>query len=370
MIRRSEAGRVNALLFATAFPDASPRNGFNTQSHFETVIFMKRFNALLSLLSVAAAIGAVNAHAEDSYRGSSFSDVWSKVKSDPYASGYPHYKSNIVDMYSHGDQLYKDAKRTLNSSEDFVAPTQKLVHPIGICLAGTWNITAATKWTGYFSQGSKGLIVVRASEIGGNEKRNQLRSFGLAGKIFPTLDPNQVVKTANFHAISNAPGAPIAHFLDANLNTDIINLSLIGIPLFMVQGTAIATTFAAAELTPDLTQAAMRQQYPVAQLGEPGDQPHRAPVWLRFVGSADVPRNDGDDFRDELNIKNFPNGLRFDILASDAGIRFPDLKTWVKIGYIELTDSVVSSTCDRSLHFHHARWVGLPAAVTVGAGTR
>ncbi|WP_323118254.1 hypothetical protein [Burkholderia alba] len=329
---------------------------------------MKKRYVLSAAISIIAAVFSTAAAAAD-YQGSSFNDVWAKVKSDPYANGYPHYTSNIVDMYSHGDQLYKDSRRTLSSSEDFIEPTQKLVHPIGICLAGTWNITAATHWTGYFSQGSKGLIVVRASEIGGNEKRSQLRSFGLAGKIFPTLDPNQVVKTGNFHAISDAPGAPIAHFLDAVINSDVINLSLIGLPFFAVQGTAIATTFAAAELTPDLTQPAIRQQYPVAQLGQASGQPHKEPVWLRFVGSPDVPRNDGDDFRDELNIKNYPNGLKFDILASDQGIRAPDLKNWVKIGYIELTDSVVSNTCDHSLHFHHAPWVGLPAAATIGTGS-
>lgn len=321
-------------------------------------------------LAFALLNACVVAPAYADYQGSSFNQLWSKVKSDPYtATGYPHYKTNLNDLYSEPQTLLHDSRRNLSTDDDLIAPIQKLIHPIGICLAGSWNITAPTKWTGYFSQGSKALLIARFSENSGQELTTDLRSFGLAGKLFPTLDPNQVVKTANFHTISDTGGTIIPHALDAVLNNDIINVNPVGAVFQAVNGSAIATTFAEAEHTADLTQGAIRQVYPIAKLGLPSDATYKAPIWVRFVATSDLPRNNSKDFRDELNIKNYPNGLRYDIFAADTGTRIPDVKAWQKIGYLEFYDSVVGSTCDHSLHFHHAPWVGPAPATLVGTGT-
>ncbi len=77
-----------------------------------------------------------------------------------------------------------------------------------------------------------------------------------------------------------------------------------------------------------------------------------APPWLKITGSPDVARADALDFRDELNIQNYPNGLRFDIWIADQGTRLGP-KNWFKVGYIEVRDSALTESCDHRLHFHH-----------------
>jgi hypothetical protein len=63
---------------------------------------------------------------------------------------------------------------------------------------------------------------------------------------------------------------------------------------------------------------------------------------------------DEDDFRDELNLANYPQGLRFSISVASKGSRFGG-KEWQKIGYIEVQETVASESCDHRLHFAHPR---------------
>ncbi len=116
---------------------------------------------------------------------------------------------------------------------------------------GTWNITTATPWTGYFSQGSKGLLIARGSPATGLAKRGEYRPFGLAGKIFPTLDPDASVKTANF-ILTDVTQVPLNHFVDSKFDNDLINANPL-VPLNeAVNGAAITIANAAAENTADL----------------------------------------------------------------------------------------------------------------------
>jgi hypothetical protein len=73
---------------------------------------------------------------------------------------------------------------------------------------------------------------------------------------------------------------------------------------------------------------------------------------MAIVGSADVSRVDADDFRDELRLANYPDGLRFDVWVADRGTR-DGAKDWHRIGVIEITDDAVSASCDHRLHFAH-----------------
>src|SRR5688572_19611041 len=136
-----------------------------------------------------------------SYQGSTFKEVRDQVFSDPYKV-LPQDRVTLRSFYrGFTNVLFKASLRTLDDPTDIVPYFQKLVHPNGVALAGTWNITEKSPYSGYFSQGSKALIMVRCSTALSETKRGKDRAFGFAGKLFPTTDPLKRVKTADFFAI-------------------------------------------------------------------------------------------------------------------------------------------------------------------------
>jgi hypothetical protein len=89
------------------------------------------------------------------YTGSSFREVWSQVASDPYAT-LPHYQVTLGSFFGFfQDHLLDASRRTLDDHSDVLPPFRKLLHPNGVCLAGTWNITEETPYTGYFRKGGR-----------------------------------------------------------------------------------------------------------------------------------------------------------------------------------------------------------------------
>jgi hypothetical protein len=305
-------------------------------------------------VTVAAALAvATHARAEAPYVGSRLSDVWGVVSSDPYAT-LPHQAVTLGSMFGFLDDKILDASnRTLSDQNDILNPFQKLLHPNGLCLSGTWSITEPTPYTGYFRQGSRGLFIGRASTALTATEAGELRAFGFAGKIFPTLDPDEQVETANFFTIEDLGGTDRAHYLDALNTNDIIHISVtpetfLNTPV----GVVVAQAFAAADHTLDITQTLIRQLYPIAELGEADPSSAVAPVWMMITGAPDVPRVDAVDFRDELRVANYPAGLRFDIRTADTGTRLGP-KDWRTIGTIAITEDALSASCDHRLHFHH-----------------
>jgi hypothetical protein len=310
---------------------------------------------LLTTVLASAAIAERPAHAQ-AYVGSSFDQVWGQVASDPYAD-LPHAQVTLASFYGFlVDHLLAASRRTLADHRDLLPYFQKLLHPNGICFAGEWVITEANPYSGYFRPGSRGLIVVRASTALSETERGQYRAFGFAGKIFPTLDPGQVVKTANFFTIENLGGTLRDYFLDAENTNDIINIA--PTPVVVANAgvaAAVTTDFNLADPHFDPTLVALRQLYPISELGERDPGAVRSPTWMMITGSADVPRVLADDFRDELRVANYPGGLRFDILVSDQGTRVGP-KVWTRIGYIALDEDALSESCDHRLHFTHPRF--------------
>src|SRR5262249_2397029 len=65
---------------------------------------------------------------------------------------------------------------------------RRLLHPNGICLFGDWRITEPTEYSGYFRQGSRGLVIGRYS-VGGPVRRGRARSQALVAKLYPTTHP-------------------------------------------------------------------------------------------------------------------------------------------------------------------------------------
>lgn len=314
---------------------------------------MKRSLLSLVVLSIFSTLLCRPSEAQPAYAGSSFTEVWNQVSSDPYAE-LPHDAVTLSSFFGFlENKLLEASRRTLSDRSDLLPRFRKLLHPNGVCLAGTWNITAPTPWSGYFRQGSHALFIARASTALTATRRGQFRAFGFAGKLFPTTDADAVVPTANFITIEDLGGTLRDHFLDARNTNDIIHISLtpetfLNTPV----GAAVAEAFATADQTFDITQTLIRQLYPIAEAGERDPSRVAAPRWLLITGADDVPRVDADDFRDELRVANYPGGLRFDIWATDEGTRLGD-KDWHRIGYIAFVADAVSDSCDHRLHFHH-----------------
>ena len=287
------------------------------------------------------------------YEGSSVDQVWGQVTSDPYEK--PHYTVTLKSLFSWGRNLILDAgQRTVSDREDLLPRFNKLVHSNGICLKGEWNVTEDSQYTGLFTKGARALIIARASTAFGDTEVGKYRGFGLAGKLYPTLNPNEVVKTANFFAIDDLTGTLTPHFLDAaltnepalSLRPDLIKLAPIA--------AAVGSAFARADVNPNI-----RQVYELSEAGLAAGETAVTPQWMQVVGSVDQPRVDAADFRDELLVNNYPEQkFRFDIsVASEKDAA--GKKNWQTIGYIEFTESVVSDSCDHALHFHHPRFKGV-----------
>jgi hypothetical protein len=315
---------------------------------------MKRIAWMGCTLIICLTVFVVARGEDVPYSGSRFADVWSAVKSDPYAQ-LPHQKVSVTSFFGWlENKLLNASRRTLSDHSDVLPRFQKLLHPNGICLSGTWHITEETPYTGYFATGSEGLIIARASTALTEIKRGELRAFGLAGKIFPTTDAahTNALKTANFFTIEDLGGRLTPHFTDAENTNDIINITIH--PSVVFKGPlalAVANAFQTAD-NASSDETLIRQLYPIAELGEAQPEAAVAPTWMKIVGSAQTPRIDEADFRDELAIDNYPDGIDFDIYVADVGTRRGE-KDWQYIGEIHFTDSVASDSCDHRLHFSH-----------------
>ena len=257
-----------------------------------------------------------------------------RIKKSPFqASLKPGLETSLEDS----------AKRTVATKDDIIPYFTKLLHPNGICLKGSWTITEDSPYSGYFKKGSEASIIARASTTISNTKRGSFRGFGLAGKIFPTLDEDKVVKTANFFQIDNLIGTYARRYADVMMTnepaiTPPVSIGLL--PLVRI-GAEVAKSLPKADENPGL-----RQVYSISTLGEKGKV--STPKYLATRVTDSDERSDKRDFRDELVDHLEKNSeISFDILVSD------DKKQWKTIGQIRFNEAVASVGCDHRLHFHH-----------------
>jgi hypothetical protein len=310
---------------------------------------MQRSALCLALVSSLSAVPAL------AYEGSRFDDVWNQVQSDPYTS-MPHQNVTVWSFFGFfKNHLLDSARRTLNDRSDVLPQFNKLVHPNGVCLAGTWNITESGPYTGYFRKGAQGLFIGRASTALSRTTRGDHRAFGFAGKIFPTLEGQEQVPTANFFVIENLGGTMTPRYLDAQQQNDLINVAINSSTAASAPiAVAASQAFQAADQALDPTQPLERQLYNIAELGEADPSKARAPRWIMITGSQDTDRVERDEFRDEVRLANYPRGLKFDIYVSDSGNRWA--KQWTRLGHIQVTDDALTNSCDHRLHFSHPKF--------------
>lgn len=311
-------------------------------------ISLRKKAAIGGIAAVVLGLGVLHARAAEPYNGSRFADVWAQVASDPYTS-LPHESVTLSKFFSWtGDKLKQNAIRTINDQSDVLPHFDKLVHPNGICLKGTWNITEPSIYTGYFEQGRRGQIIGRASVALSDTTRGTYRGFGFAGKLFPTDDPEHVepLKTANFFAIDDLGGTTADHYMDASLTNEPKTTIHPAIALYLATvGGAAAAAFRAADINPG-----RRQVYPIAELGMADPTQAVTPRWM-MVRGHEGKRFDQSDFRDEITTALKEGPIVLDILVSEDRDRGFD-----PIGYIELDAAVASDSCDHRLHFSHPRF--------------
>ncbi len=275
-----------------------------------------------------------------------FQSVWKQVTSDPVKK-LPQDRISYKKLLSKGkDIITRNSLRTLDSHANILPSFNKLAHPNGICFKGVWRINTENRYSGYFKKNSKALIIVRASSAMSNTRRGEIRSFGFAGKIFPTMNPflKTNENTANFFLIDDLGGTRAKHYTDVVLSNEpsISKNSEVFRNLLYVA--KIASAFSKSDKNPKI-----RQVYEISQLGEPNNI--ITPKWMKVEAKAGQ-KIDALDFRDELRINR--NKLIFNI--SVASNKIQGKKNWKQIGTISLDTSVVSKSCDHRLHFHHPKW--------------
>jgi hypothetical protein len=230
------------------------------------------------------------------YSGSRFRDVVDALFANPYQSVWgrhgepplPDREQTLTSVFGgllgHGRSRFEGASaRTLDSAADLRWGADgkgfaRLLHPTGVCLVGHWHIAEDTPYSGYFRRDSRALVVARYSSGAGGNRRGRLRSLALVGKLFPTTDAEHPtpLRTANFITQEDIGGARSASINDAELrNAPDVTVFRRG------PAGALLIRIAAAFRRVD-AEPAVRQLYPIAELGKPPGEPTRAPAFMRL----------------------------------------------------------------------------------------
>jgi hypothetical protein len=325
--------------------------------------------------------------AEDrAYTGSRYRDVRDALYANPYRGGasgeqpgpLPLFQSTIANawcgaMGRRPDHFRDASARSVDSRADLRwGPDGKgfrrIISPNGICLLGVWEIAEDTPYTGYFARGAKGLIIGRYSSDGVEVRRGQRRSLSLAGKLYPTMDPDHAepLIPASFMAQEDLGGMHTDYINDADLRNE-PNVTAHRRGKYVLILMRAGFHFIMQDRVPDV-----RQLYEIAELGHSSGVPTRTPRHMLLRMAPGQRRVDGDglDFRDEIYMHLFEPGdtaptgsLVFDISVSDADqrrgppgyIRVP-VSNWRRIGRIRFTEAVASYNADHVIHFHHPGW--------------
>jgi hypothetical protein len=322
------------------------------------------------------------------YRGSRFNEVKAAIFANPYQKiwGAPHepalpvYKTTNRSVYAgtlpggKPPQFKLASIRALDSGADLRFGEdgrgfRRLVRPAGVCVTGRWEIDHDNPYSGYFQNGSRGLVIARISTGVTVTLRGIRRSFGMALKLYPTADENhpELLRTANVLLADDLGGSTARQITAVELtNAPRIRGWNRGteIPVLLKEGVVF-------EIVDRM--GTMRQVYPIAELGLAQGAPTKAPEYLRLRASAGHPVIDEDDVRNQVLAQLFDKGnpapqriLSFDIAVSDRGKQsgfpfFPNglqqtVSDWQTIGKVIFTDGVASYNGDFVVHFRHPTW--------------
>jgi hypothetical protein len=296
-------------------------------------LFLLQFPWLMKVMALRPRRGRQLDSEIFDYQGSTFREVKDVAFSGPYGDKLPYHMGLRPGKIF---QFLNDSSRNLHDRRDVRPYFDKLIHANGVSFAGRWRIDTETPYTGYFATGSEGLLIARASVAGLFLKRGAFRAFGIGGKVYPTLDPDERVWPGNFVVVSKLSGYRARHITDIEMS----NFPAIGWdPASNLINRLI---FRMVD-----TRPGYRQLFPISTLGVAPGQPVVTPDLMRLEVPRDVPRVDEKDFRDELRLEKYPGGrLVYEIQVKD----FED-REWRRIGVLEFTEYAISEGGDKRLHF-------------------
>jgi hypothetical protein len=320
-----------------------------------------------------------------SYRGSRYAEVRDALYENPYRDGrsgqaegpLPMFESTIRNAWRgtvHPPRYLQQASaRTIDTHADLRWGVdrkgfRRILAPNGICVLGTWEITADSPYTGYFQKGAKGLTIGRVSSDGSETRRGQRRSISLGMKIYPTMDPD--------HPTPLIPAGVIAQEDLGGMHTDYVNdAELRNRPNVHSyrRGIHVLVMLRAGLYFFRLDKVAdVRQLHEIAELGKPATVPTRCPEHMLLKMAPGQQRIEGRelDFRDEIYRQLFKPGdqeptgsMDFDIFVSDTakaqgfpGFRRVVVSDWQRLGTLRFTAAVASYNADHVIHFHHPGW--------------
>lgn len=246
--------------------------------------------------------------------------------------------------------LVQAAKRTTSERFDYYPRIEKLVHSNGICLGGTWkmDVDPNNKYTGSFKSGAKALFIGRISTALGGTETDSSRSFGIAGKIFDTLNPDQKIETKNFFTLDVALGTK-SMVLDTRLTNQ---------PAILDGGSNLTLGALGKWIDRALEKADQPTNFrPITHIAKEEAVVTKSPKWMRLQLASGQQKAFDADFRNEVAKSMQLNGgkLRFSIEVSETTSDRNASSGWTKIGEVEFVNSKVSYGCDRRLHFAHPK---------------
>src|SRR6185369_10558957 len=302
-------------------------------------------------------------------------DVWNGAKGTHlpiYKTTFASVTAGLLSLSGKEFAMLRAARRTVRTHGDLRWGAdrngfRRLVHPMGVCLAGTWKIEENSPYkdyTGYFQPGAEGRVIARYS-LGGNQTEGgHNRSLGLAGKLFPLSDAvDGSTRRAHFITQEDLGGAFTNSVTEAILtNAPPVTLHKRGSGLFAF------IPVIAALMTAD-KEPAERQLYEVAELGKPEGEPTVCPRFMRLqlVAPSKDYGDEGVDFRNEILGMMYDAGnrekqrdLEFTIEVSESGKRTLFQKVtgqeWTVIGKLVFHEAAASYNGDFVIHFHHPVW--------------
>jgi hypothetical protein len=266
------------------------------------------------------------------YEGSTFTEVKDVAFSGRYDTLPLHRGLGLRTML----QFFNGSARNLADRRDIRPYFDKLIHSNGICYTGVWRIDQPSPYTGYFATGAEGLILARLSVAGPRPTQGHKRAFGIAGKVFPTMDPHLQVKPGNFVTVNILSGTKDRHITDA----EVTNMPEIGPdPAANVVNRVI---FRLMDSRPGY-----RRLHPISTLGVPYGGKVVTPDLMLLKVAEGTPRVDAKDFRDELRLSNYP-AHRLVYTINVKAFAEPE---WTRLGVIEFDDDAISEGGDKRLHF-------------------
>ena len=312
------------------------------------------------------------------YAGTRYADVRDAVFANPYQRPYERFPVTLGSLlrgvlpFGKPWQFLSAARRTVVSDADLRwGPDRKgfrrLLHPTGACMTGVWEITAETPYSGYFRKGSRALVIARYS-AGIETRRGHTRSLAMAGRLYPTTDPNdpRPLRSASFFTQEDIGGSYSQTINEAVLcNAPNVTALRKGkdLPGFLVTGVVLGLAD---------KKNTIRQVYEIAELGKPAGEPTRAPEFMQLIVAPDQPVIPGEnlDYRDEVMAQihdTAQRSLTFRIETSDTGVTKGfggftrrTITGWRAIGTMRFDAAVVSYNGDHVFHVSHPPWRSNP----------